>query len=169
MKVLKKIFPFLLCFCLTACAPAANDPGACDLASKAISDCQSLAGSYAVYFADASEADSGYLSDDDFYSLYYGKAENSNELSLLCDWCVALSKSGTPRELHILKLKSKSERPKVKEMLERRKKRLLLPELYGAQSDFLYTRPRQAEVFYHGYFVILCAADEVGEVVKLLG
>jgi len=54
-------------------------------------------------------------------------------------------------------------------MLERRKKRLLLPELYGAQSDFLYTRPRQAEVFYHGYFVILCAADEVGEVVKLLG
>jgi hypothetical protein len=165
----KKLILIAVCLCLASCTQASNDTQASDLASKTISECQSLAGSYSVYLAKGTEGQTGYLCDDDFYELYYTKTAHANELLLLDDWCIALSRSGTPRELHVLKLKSKSERPKIKEMLERRKKRLLSPELYGAQSDFLYTRPSQAEVFYHGYFVILCASDDVGSVIKLLG
>ena len=167
--VLKKVILIAVCLYLASCAPTPNDTRSSDLASKVISECQSLAGSYSIYLADAVEGQTGYLCSDDFYSLYHTGSTNANELSLIDDWCIALSKSGTPRELHILKLKSKSDRPKIKEMLERRKRRLLLPELYGAQSEFLYTRPKQAEVFYHGYFVILCACDDPKQVIDLLG
>lgn len=163
----KKLFAIVICFMLASCSDTRNDARSSDLVSRAVSECESLKGSYTVYISNAAEGQDGYLCDEDFYSLYHTETEHSNELDLLDDWCIALSASGNTKEIHVLKLKSKSERPKIEEMLKRRQKRLLSPELYRPESDFLYQKPDEAEVFFYGNFVILCSSDDVEETVRL--
>ncbi|MBQ3100271.1 MAG: hypothetical protein IJC50_04690 [Clostridia bacterium] len=163
----KKLLAVAFCLMLTSCTNTENGACSSDLVSLAVTECESLKGSYTVYISTATEGQDGYLCPVDFYSLYYTEAGHANELDLLDDWCIALSASGKPRELHILKLKSKSERPKIEEMLRRRQKKLISPELYRPQSEFLYQKPDDAEVFFYGNFVILCSSDNVEEAIRM--
>ncbi len=160
----KKLFALLLCLCLVSCSAASENAYASDLVYSAVSECKALAGSYTVYMANAKEGEKGFLSEDAFYSLYHTESEPANELSMLCDWCVALCASKEARELHILKVKNKSDREAIAEMLGRRAKKLCRPELYRSESEFLYDRPKSAEVFISGSFVILCAADDISQI-----
>ena len=164
----KKLFATVLCLLLTSCSSAESSACSSDLVSRAVTECESLRGSYTVYISTASEGQDGYLCSEDFYSLYHTETGHANELELLDDWCIALSASGEPKELHVLKLKSKSDRPKIEEMLKRRQKKLLSPELYRTESEFLYQKPDEAEVFFYGNFVILCASDNVEEATRTL-
>ncbi len=161
---LKKILAVFVCLCLVSCTAASDGAYASDLVYAAISECETLAGSYTVYMANAKEGEKGFLSEEGFYSLYHIESNPANELSMLCDWCIALSASKEARELHILKVINKSDREAIAEMLGRRAKRLCRPELYRSESEFLYERPRNTEVFISGSFVFLCAADDISQI-----
>lgn len=149
----------VLCGCTREC-----DTSASDLVFSAISDCPSLNGSYTTYICGGAEGGDGYLSPADFYSLYYGKRPAQDELSLLCDWCIALSRSPDVRELHVMKSKSKSERDKIVQMLERREALLCAPELLPTENRFFGTRSDTCRVFTSGCFVILYAGDDPQEI-----
>ncbi len=161
----KALLIILVCLCLVGCA-SADQRSSAELVDSAISGCEALSGSYTVYTSSAGEGEDGFLSDEDFYALYHSESEPANELTLLCDWCIALGTSKDPGELHVLKVVNKSDREAIAEMLGRRAKRLKLPELFHAGSDFLYDRPTGTEVFTCGSFVIMCAANDTASVVE---
>ena len=167
-KYLAAIIAVLVCLAFSACSADKKDAAASDIVYSAIADCTSMKGSYTTYFANGSEGGDGYLSQEELYALYYRDVPPADELTLLCDWCIAISSSPEVRELHVMKVKSKSDRERIADMLKRRAKLLSAPELFRAKSELLGTRPLQTGVFFCGNFVILAAGNDVREVVNYL-
>lgn len=171
-KTIAVFFTAVFCLCLTSCSQMAGNARPSDLVYSVISDCEGFEGAYTVYFANGTEGENGYISEEDFYSLYFSgnelNVQPANELSLLSDWCIAISSSPEVKEIHILKAKSRSECERIVEMLERRAKLLSSPELYQSESKFLGNRPKDVRVFTSGNFAVLAVCENASAIEKFL-
>ena len=154
------LFAYLCAVVLSSSGCGGADEPCADFVARAITSVPGFAGSYVIYRSDALPSDPEYMDRSPFAALYYRDKPDAGEPTLLDDWCVALAASENVRELHVLHVRSRSDRIAVERMVEARARILRSPELFAAQSDFWGSRPADVRVITHGNFVILAAGND---------
>ena len=114
-----------------------------------------MSGGRVIFCCGADPDSAEYLSDEDFYRLYYNGRADAGEAEMLEDWYVIMAASPEVAEVHVLRVRHKSDRTAVARMLEARARVLRSPELFASRADFWGARPDKAEVVIEGRDVIL--------------
>ena len=112
-------------------------------------------GGRVMFYRGADPDSPEYLSDGDLCALYYYGRADAGEPDMLEDWCVIMSASPEVAEVHVLRVRHKSDRTAVARMAEARARVLRSPELFAARAGFWGARPDSAEVVIDGRDVIL--------------
>ena len=136
MKILKMISLLLTAaLCLSSCAVFNSDrPGCAELTERLFETVPHRSGDVLYIYGDG-EAGANYISPLALGRLYYPDADVvPDELDKLCDYCVYIAASGPDepvREIHILKVRSRSDRKAIEEMASHRARILSEPDMGG--------------------------------------
>lgn len=100
-----------------------------------------------------------YISPPHLGYLYYGSRTELEELRYTESYCIYMSRSVFPSEIHIFKAKYQSDTDKLRRMLDSRAKLLSKPMINPNNSELLSPTGIECSVFSKGRFVFLLAGD----------
>lgn len=110
-----------------------------------------------IYINDRDISSINYISGERLGYLYYGEDIPPEETDCTESFCIFISKSISPGEIHIFKAKYQSDVDMLKRMLESRKQLLSKPQINPGSSEFLTDTAIECRVFSKGRFVFLTA------------
>ena len=154
----KHLSIFLLALTLTLVSCKGEASSARSVAEGYAAAMPEMAGERVIFSAGAGLSDREYLSPGDLGDLYYNGKPDAGETALLDDWCVIMAASPEVAEVHVLRVRRRSDVTAVARMVEARARVLRSPELFAARSDFFGSRPENVQVTVDGKFVILTAS-----------
>ena len=114
------------------------------------------------YVKNCVENEYGYISAEDFFYLYTGRAQMLPEWELIEDFQLILSDTDKPFELHVILAVSSSDIDEIVKLLNKRAE--LIRYHNKTESSYLSCEP---SVFVHGRYAVL-AGTEDNNAVKLL-
>ena len=158
-----KVFALFAALCLIITSCRQENKVSCALLLSAIEDCfgGTLPVCKTVYKKSASQYSREFLSPSLASLIYYGqKRESLYELSLLSDYTLRLADGQSGAEIHVLKVRARSDMDTVEKMVLRRldyiQNRQLM--LYIPQSYPVFAE--QATVFSKGNYIFLLATPD---------
>ena len=133
-----------------------------------ISENEKINGDFFVYTQAYDISGEGYISEENLSFLYYGKYEKLPEISCIQNFCIALDKSKSCREIHIFKVKNDSDVFCVERMLECRGKYLCKVQINPGESEFFTLPPTDYTFSHKGKFVLMCIGENSEKILKTL-
>ena len=165
---MKKAALFLLIFMLILCSSCIDhsDLTSSDLMALIATETELKSGYTYIDAADISSEN--YISPEMLGYIYYGEMSAPEDLSYAENYCIRISTSATPFELHVYKAKYTSYTDELSRMLTSRGKLLSAPQINPNDSPFFSETELEYEVFCRKQFVFLVAGEDIEEVVRLI-
>ncbi len=165
---MKKAALFLLIFMLILCSSCIDhsDLTSSDLMARIATETELMPGYTYIDAADISSEN--YISPEMLGYIYYGEMSAPEDLSYAENYCIRISASAAPFELHVYKAKYTSYTDELSRMLKSRGELLSAPRINPHDSPFFSEAELEYEVFSCKNFVFLVIGEDIEAVVGLI-